>query len=119
MAADVDTMELNNFTPIHIAAQEGYESLIRLLIEKDSLIDPLTSMKRTPLHLASMLGKVTCVKILIEVGKSKVNLSDDDQNTPLHLACERGHVECVIILLDKHADYLKKNALGMIPYDVC
>lgn len=82
---DIDTRGLDNWTPLHIAANEGYNDIIILLLKEGANIEALTKFNRTPLLLAVLQNQYETVKLLIQKG-AQVNAQDLELNTSLHLA---------------------------------
>lgn len=87
-------------TPLHLAAQAGYEETVKTLIKLGADINALTDTKQTPLHLAAISGQCCIVEHLINNG-AKIDVFDKQQMTPLHKACQFGRLETV--------KYLHKN----------
>lgn len=78
-------------TPLHLAAERGYDVVSRLLIEKGAQLNPRDKKKYTPLHLAAENGHKAVVTLLLDRG-AQINPQDANGHTPLDLAClsERG-----------------------------
>lgn len=70
-------------TPLHLAAQAGYEETVKTLIKLGADINALTDTKQTPLHLAAISGQCCIVEHLINNG-AKIDVFDKQQMTPLH-----------------------------------
>jgi len=87
---------------LYYAAQEGYEAVVALLIERGARIDGCV-MRDAPLHAAAGAGHVGVVRQMLEAG-ARVDVRDMDVRTPLHDAAGNGHVEVVEVLLAAGAD---------------
>lgn len=74
------------------AAQNGHVEVIRLLLERDAVIDP------SALVLASSEGHVGVINLLLE-RQANINATGIYGYTPLDAAAEDGHVEIVKTLL--------------------
>ena len=70
-------------TPLHIAAQGGYEETVKTLIQIGAMVNARTDTKQTPLHLACIGGQLPVVKFLM-MNNAKVNATDNQLMTPLH-----------------------------------
>ena len=70
-------------TPLHIAAQIGYEEIVKTLINLGADVNARKETNQTPLHLAAIAGHLSIVKFLV-MNKSKVNAKDNQQQTALH-----------------------------------
>ena len=91
----------NNFAPpLGIAASEGHEGIVKLLIAKGADLNAVGPNGETPLTLAAMNGHKEIAEMLIAEGID-VNAMDNDGDTALHLAALNGH-EKIADLLRKH-----------------
>ena len=65
----VDAPSDAGFTPLHISAQEGHLSTVRVLVEKGgSRVGSLTKTGANPIYWAAHFGKMDVIKYLIEKG---------------------------------------------------
>ena len=87
-------------TALHLAAQNGHESVVGLLLDRRASINATDKDRQTPLHLAALNGNESVVGLLLDRGAS---LNAPDRQTPLHLAARRGHESVVGLLLDRGA----------------
>ncbi|CAB1350814.1 unnamed protein product [Coregonus sp. 'balchen'] len=88
-------------TPLHLGAQNGSASLVRLLVETHlASIDALSLSKQTPLHLAAISGQLDVCSSLLHL-RADITATDIHGQTPLHLAAENDHSEVVKLFL-KH-----------------
>ena len=97
----------DGFTPLHLAAYEGYAPLIETLIKFGAQVDMRTNNFRTPLHIASIKGNLTEIQALIQ-NEADINAKDLDGNTPCHYCSEHGHRLCLKFLLTR-IPYLYAN----------
>eukprot|EP01100_Stratorugosa_tubuloviscum_P007291 TRINITY_DN304_c0_g3_i3.p1 TRINITY_DN304_c0_g3~~TRINITY_DN304_c0_g3_i3.p1 ORF type:complete len:1454 (+),score=867.69 TRINITY_DN304_c0_g3_i3:46-4407(+) len=89
-------------TPLHIAAQQGEDNRLKMLIEAGSNINVEDKDGATPLHHAANMGHLKIVKTLLK-SAAKLQAKDNDGSTPLHNACLSGHYPIVEYLLQKGA----------------
>ena len=69
--------------PLHIAAKEGREDLVKLLLEAPMIsVDQENSYRETPLHIAAKKGNIRMVNLLLENG-ADVNKKDMGGVAPL------------------------------------
>jgi hypothetical protein len=111
-------------TPLHIAAENGYNGIAFALISAGANINARDEKGCTPLHWAGMYGdtehpvakpegKIFVAKQLLEKG-SDVNARCVGV-TPLHAAARFGHANIVRLLLEWGADPTIKSDGGYTP----
>ena len=88
----IDMRGQDQWTLLHIAANEGNCDVVKVLLEYEANPNSVSANQRTPLHLACMRGYYSVVKELIE-HDSNINSSDMDGNTPTHLCSEFGKLK--------------------------
>jgi ankyrin repeat protein len=121
LAAEVNCTGLDQWTPLHFAANEGHLEIVDLLLaQKDITVDPVSKLRRTPFHLASIRGNTEVLRKLHKAG-ADTNLSDHEGNTALHFSSENGHAKNLIFLLKEAegVNFRARNNLGMTPQDIC
>lgn len=98
-------------SPLHVAAQSGASTLVRILVRYRAEVDISDSItRRTPLHYAAARGHSRVVKALVELGADVNAMSEVGgyghiySMTPLHHAAGEGHQGVVRVLLDAGAD---------------
>ncbi|XP_063869199.1 ankyrin repeat and SOCS box protein 14-like isoform X1 [Scylla paramamosain] len=96
------------WTPLHVAASEGYVEGVRQLLTADDIeVESLSHCGVSPLFLAC-LGKTEShkkvVDMLLSAGADPNMTKGDSWNVPLHAATENNSVEIVRALLDGGAD---------------
>lgn len=112
-------------SPLHVAAREGHEGAIRLLLDAGADVNAIEAPREgerwlewwTPLHFAVLGGKSKAAKILLE-RRADVNAADKSKLTPLHYAAWAGDVEMVKVLLAAKADRGAKDAKERTPLDL-
>ncbi|KJH52965.1 ankyrin repeat protein [Dictyocaulus viviparus] len=88
------------FTPLHLAAQSGHDSLVRMLLNQGVQVDATsTTMNVIPLHLAAQQGHIAVVGMLLSRSTQQQHAKDWRGRTPLHLASMNGHYEMVSLLI--------------------
>jgi ankyrin repeat protein len=88
-------------TPLHIAAQDGREQIVRLLIARGADVNRANDRGNTPLHRAVEYPGV--VTALLDAG-AKPNAPDAQGRTPLHWAAIGGANSTMTVLLARGAD---------------
>jgi ankyrin repeat protein len=108
------------WTALHIAAQNGHESVLLSLLSYDSTdINARGGIYgSTPLYQAAMTGHDKAITILLDHGADPEKGNIQDRYTPLLIAAERGHKEAVEALLARGAGVNGKSHLGWTPLHV-
>ncbi len=103
-SADVNAQDRDNFTPLHLAALNGYTAIAQLLIDKRADIKAQTIReKATPLHCTAENGHTATAQLLLEKG-ADVNAQTTNNTTPLFIAAFNSHTTTAHLLIDKGAD---------------
>ena len=110
-------------TPLHIAAIEGQDDAVVLLIAKGAEVNVKDETGYTPLHLAAAKALKKTVEILLGAKNVNVNAETDDKKTPLLLAVsglpvgqfpsEEQRLAVAELLLAKGANPNKKDDKGV------
>ncbi|XP_072267162.1 transient receptor potential cation channel subfamily A member 1 isoform X2 [Pyxicephalus adspersus] len=89
-------------TPLHLAAQNGHDRIVFLLLKKGALM--LCDYRGwTALHYAAYGGFTRTIKTLLDTSISLMDKPDKEKNTALHLAAKEGHAKAVALLLESGA----------------
>ncbi|KAK6315459.1 hypothetical protein J4Q44_G00149880, partial [Coregonus suidteri] len=118
--ADPGHRDRDGMTPLLLAAYEGHEEVVELLLEAGADVDEsagpdaATSPAVTPLLAAAAMGHTKTVGRVLFWGAA-VDSIDGEGRTALSLAAARGSVEVVSALLDRGLDETHKDDLGWTP----
>ena len=96
------------YTLLHIAAEEGKDQVVRMLLDKGADVNAQGGLYGNALQAASYGGYDRVVQILLDKG-ADVNAQGGEYGNALYTASRGGHDQVVQILLDKGADI---NAQG-------
>ena len=98
--AKVDSQDIFDRTPLHLASFHGYTEIVKLLLENKAAIDLFTNWKSTPLHVAASKGHADIVKILL-MNNADRTLKNEAELTPLQEALQEGQTEIANILVTR------------------
>lgn len=105
--ADVNAVDNDGFTPLHLAAMSGFADKARYLIDHGANLRPTTKGGATPLHLAAERRRTNVELLDLLAGPSTnraVNLTDKEGNTPLFRAVDADNADTVKWFLANGAD---------------
>jgi ankyrin repeat protein len=110
---DVEVVDNDGNTPLHLACDRGFLNIVRFLIEKHNVnLNGKNYFCCTPLHLSSLGGHLDVTEYLIKQSAVSINEQDTLNYTPLHYACAGGNIEVVLHLLLSGADPFIGNRLS-------
>lgn len=121
-AAGVSVTEPDQYgwLPIHRAAANDRDEIIRLLVGWGSPLEATGTGGWTPLHLASVSRSPNAVRALLEAG-ANIHARSKSDATPLHLAISNvvpeATLETVRILVSHGADRTAVDKDGRTPRD--
>ncbi len=107
-----------NQTPLHIAAEEGFEQIVGYLLTHDPAIDARDKEGCTTLFLAVFQKDAFITDLLCKAG-ADVNLQNDEGEAPLHEAVRTKSFPCVTVLLNSNEIKVNKpNKDGDTPLHI-
>lgn len=102
-------------TPLHVAASEGQNRMVSLLLEKGADKDALDRDGGTPLEWAVDNGHLVVVETLLAAGAGINRRCHDWSASPFHYAAASGHDEIMSLLLKKGAEKDAPDKIGQTP----
>ncbi|KJK82552.1 hypothetical protein H634G_02158 [Metarhizium anisopliae BRIP 53293] len=100
--ADLDAQSLDKTTPLHLAAKEQEEGVVRFLLEKGAKVDNVSDRYGTALIAAAEGGDVSIAKLIL-AKCADVNATGGRFHTALQAAVSEGNSEMVDLLLKEGA----------------
>ncbi|XP_066140889.1 uncharacterized protein [Euwallacea fornicatus] len=115
MGATPASSTLNGKSVVHVAAENGYKTIMEALLGHDAFAaDSLMLNMSTPLHLAASRGHH---EIIAELLKHNVNIEAQESSlyTPLHLGAKNGYLPVVEVLVNHQANISASGPKGITP----
>lgn len=100
--ADVNDEDITKQTALHIAAENGFIDIAKLLIEKGAKLDVTDEKGCTPLYKACGAKTEDCALYIIQCAGNSTNMETKIGKTPLRKAAARGHRRIVESIFQKH-----------------
>ncbi|KAI3705400.1 hypothetical protein L1987_75637 [Smallanthus sonchifolius] len=100
---DVDSVDDEGQTLLHLAISQSRADLVQLLLEFEPDIEARNNLGMTPLEAASALGEGLIVELLL-AHRASTDRSESSTWGPVHLAAHGGHVDVLRLLLLKGAN---------------
>ncbi|XP_029732416.1 uncharacterized protein LOC115268503 [Aedes albopictus] len=101
--ANVNAVETNKSTPLHLACQNGHTKVAEKLMTQKSLVNAMGHNYQTLLNFACENGHKDVVDALIREG-ANIEALTLNKCTALHISAFNGHCDIVDLLLDKGAN---------------
>lgn len=115
---DVNQLDRDSRTPLHVAAANGFDEIVKLLLTKGAKVNVADIDGATPLLLAATSGnekgKADVAKTLLNAGADSSKLDSSGQSA-LHLAAWNGSVGVVSALINRSVDLNLKTNSGYTP----
>ena len=113
----VSSRDENGFTPLHLAAANGYKSMVEFLLTTKADVNAKDNAGSTPLHQAAAAdGEHSDIVELLIAHKADVNAADKQGLTPLHYALLADNPAVAMALLNHGANpNVKDNKAGHTP----
>jgi ankyrin repeat protein len=109
--AGTETRNDNDYTPLLFSAEEGYLSIVQILLGRKADVNAVQNHGCTAILLALERGHLSVVSVLLNAG-ADINRANHDGTTPLMSALRKGNREQVFQFLDRGAVLNKANHDG-------
>lgn len=110
----VNSVDVDQRTPLHWAASSGSVDIARYLIDQKADVNLIDSSGWTPLHIAASAGQLEVVQELIGAG-ADVSRKNDKGITPLHYAASKSHIDIGKLLISRGADINARDNANQVP----
>ncbi|KAM8947054.1 protein phosphatase 1 regulatory inhibitor subunit 16B isoform 2-T2 [Pelodytes ibericus] len=104
---DLNRMDSQGATLLHVAASRGYAEVAEVLLENGAQVDVKDSDSWEPLHAAAFWGQIYVAEILVSHGASLSSKTSLDE-TPLDL-CEDEELRSLLLELKHKHDLIMKS----------
>lgn len=84
MGLDIDAVDANGDTPLHLAVEHKQTSSVKFLLSMNAELNVKNKTGRTPLHVAVITQNVDATKELLVKGANR-NARDNDNQRPIDL----------------------------------
>jgi ankyrin repeat protein len=112
-----EAMDYRNPTPLSLAAAQGHEAIVKLLLENGAEIEAKDKYGQTALSQACRGGHEAVIKLLLK-NEADIEAKDKYGQTPLSQTAEEGHEAIVKLLLEKGVDIEAKDKYGQTPLSI-
>ncbi|KAJ9577385.1 hypothetical protein L9F63_006065, partial [Diploptera punctata] len=99
IGTNVNALNENSLTPLHVAAENGHSEVVQFLLDKKAFLEAQDKWKWVPLHYCAWKGHIKACAALVKAGAT-LDRQTHDGRTPLHRAADGGFLEIANILLD-------------------
>jgi ankyrin repeat protein len=115
----VSSNGVTGITALNLAAAKGLNELVKALINKGHVVNPMDSEGFTPFLDAALRGHHTVLETLYQHGTYVLTQTIKTRSTALHLAAQKGHLDCVRLLSKNSPELLSvTNEKGETPLNV-
>ena len=112
--ANINSKDVLDRTPLHLAAFYGRTKTIAFLIENGAEIDAKDHIGMTPLHAAVISGRRQSVQLLLEK-HANIHTQTESGQTALHLSAATGQPRLTRFLIEQGANPNQKDLDGKTP----
>ncbi|MCD6579450.1 ankyrin repeat domain-containing protein, partial [bacterium] len=115
---DVNKVIYTQNTALHRASSQGYNEIVKLLLEKGANAEIKDQHGMTPLNRAAQNGQLAAIILLLDSGAKISGGFPETTWTPLFNSVFRRHCEACEILLKRGANPNIKDEKGRTPLDI-
>lgn len=111
---DVNQVDPDGWTPVMVAAERGFASIVRVLVDNGADVSTQAREGTTALISSAQRGHLAVVQTLL-AGKANPRAATHEGFTALHVAASDGHSRVVKALLEAGADCDQRMPNGVTP----
>lgn len=115
---NINAINYAGLTPLMVAANNGLDSTVRLILSFKPAIDVKSHFQISALGYALYENKLECAQVLIEAGADIEGWQGSNFEPPLHIALYKQMMEIVDLLLLKKANVNSRSRSGVTPLHV-
>jgi hypothetical protein len=105
-------------TAVCVAAQEGHDQCLSLMIQNGADLLKATKDTWALIHMACQEGRYACVELLLDSGvDAGLRTPNEAGDTPTYIDGQNGHVKILVLLLVKGADLNLADRYGTAATD--
>lgn len=104
----------NHNSPLHLAALNGYEEILKFLIKKNANINSKNRNNETALHLSILCGYENIFTLLVNAN-ADLKIVDNDGDSFLAWAVYKGHLNIMKKLIQLNLNVNAENKWGHTP----
>jgi ankyrin repeat protein len=119
VGADVDRIDINGHSSLHVAAAHAHLDVVRLLVKLGAAVDREDRKGRSPLYIAAEKGNLNgccdVIRCLVKEFCADVDQCDQNGCTPLLISASQGNLCVVRCLLRLKGDAHQTDDDGFTP----
>lgn len=115
--SDIDTPDLEGFTPLMYACEGGNEKIVNILIYAGAKVNTSTPNGLTPLNIAARAQSAECIDSLLK-SKAKVEPSKNALLSPFYISVCKNDVKSAKLLLENGANVNSQDKKRVAPIHI-
>ncbi|PCI73591.1 hypothetical protein COB28_04185 [Candidatus Dependentiae bacterium] len=95
---EIDAQNYKGYTSLHFAAQKGYISIVKILLENGANRRSKDKQGNIPLHYAFESGNLKTIALLLEGDKEQLSIKNEFNKTPFDISIKYGIVQILNVI---------------------